>query len=297
MVEARKFLDHLFGREKATKQLEESRPSDYEKFWIDLKAESPNDYERHWTSERRKSFLEDGAEFLVDVKDRGIETMVFMDKSARPLALFLRALWRRIFPDQEPPAMRFTIGKRWRETEARADQNFAEEISKVYRKKDFNRKKVLFVDEEISSGETLKTTSNLFQGVFPGMEIKLGAFSATEQPVADKLLTIKPPKGSYYKTLFEKEYPRNLAQVIHSSKDRHRQTEVEEQLDHIIATKRKMPQKAKWTYRLMLVGKNETLDEKSLEEIDNRITTAKTEEERERLRKIREVYEKLTINQ
>lgn len=293
MVEARKFLEAPRDRGATTEPQEQRKLSDYEKFWVDLKTENSNDYERHWTPERRKSFLEDGAEFLIDVKDQDIQTMVFMDKSARPLALFLRMLWRRIYSDQEPPEMRFSVGKRDWETEEGADHKFIKQIGREYKKKDFSEENVLFIDEEISSGGTLMETSNLFKQAFPDMRANFGALSTTDFTVANQRLTIQPPKGSYYKTLFEKEYPHNLAQVIHSSKGSHRQTEVEEQSDSMIATAQKMPRKAKWTYRLMLVGKHETLDEKSLQGIDDRIKVAETEEEKARLRKIRQVYEKL----
>lgn len=288
MVEARKFLEPSRDREATTELPEKRKVLNYEKFWIELDRENPIDYERHWTPERRKSYLEDGAEFLVDVKDRGIQTMVFMDKNARPLALFLRALWRRIYPDQEPPAMRFVVGKRYYDDET----DIKRQIRILYKKNDFNEKKVLFVDEEISSGGTLMTTSDLFKRVFPDMNIEFGAFSATDQDIARELLTINPPHGSYYKTLFD-EYPRNLAQIIYSSKGGHRQTEVEEGRHDIIAKRQHMPQKAKWTYRLMLVGKHETLDKKSLEGIDDRIKKIRTDDEKERLQKIKEAYEKL----
>lgn len=275
--------------------------SDYEKFWVDLEAENPLDYVRHWTPERRKSFLEDGAEFLVDVRDQGIQTMVFMDRSARPLALFLRALWRRIYPDQQPPEMRFAVGKRDWEIEKEGSDQLKKEIYNLYRKADFDGKNVLFIDEEFVTGETLMTTSDLFKQAFPGMRINFGALSVAGS-TANELLTIQPPTGSDYKALFAGQYPGNLAQVIHNAKSSHRQTEVKEQSGSILAKRRTMPQKAKWTYRLMLVGKNQTLDEKSLQgideriaivEIDERITETKIEEERERLRKIREAYEKL----
>lgn len=280
-------------RTETEKKPEKRGLSDYEKFWVDLERGNSADYLRHWTRERRKSFLEDGAEFLVDARDQGIQTMVFMDKSARPLALFLRALWRRIYADQDPPAMRFAVGKRESNMERGAGDQLAGQISGLYRKKDFNEKNVLFVDEEVASGETLKQTSNLFKRVFPNMRVNLGALSTTNQDVVEKYLTIKPPQGSRYKALFNQQYPSNLAQVIHSSKDRHRQTEVEEQPDSILAKAQKMPQSKKWTYRLMLVGKHQTLDEKSLEGIDDRMQEAKTEAEKERLQKIREAYEKL----
>lgn len=291
MVEARKFLEPSRDHEVAAKP-PEKKVLDYEEFWFELDRENPIDYERHWTPERRKSYLEDGAEFLVDVRDQGIQTMVFMDKSARPLALFLRMLWRRVYPDKEPPEMRFAVGSRSDETNEEDKTALLRQIRELYRKKDFDKKGVLFVDEEMSTGNTLVGTSNLFKQVFPSMQVKFGALSATHPSTAEKFLTIQPPSGSYYKTFFY-HCPRNLAQVIHDSKDSHRQTEVEEQSDSIIARARKMPQKAKWTYRLMLVGKHETLDEKSLEGIDNRMKGVTTEDEKERLQKIREAYEKL----
>lgn len=70
--------------------------------------------------------------------------------------------------------------------------------------------------------------------------------------------------------------------------------EVEEMPEEPISkAKRGVEIKRTTSYLLRLLGKYETLDEKSLQGIDDRIKRARTEEEKNRLTKIREAYEKL----
>lgn len=71
----------------------------YKAFWKEQK--------KPWPREKRKSYLKDGLEFIVQVHEQKWDTLVFRDKSARPLAGFFREIWRRLYPHETPPVMKF----------------------------------------------------------------------------------------------------------------------------------------------------------------------------------------------
>ena len=95
-------------RENSTNVSPDSR---YQSFWKKFEQDAAGEYDVKWQPEMRKGYIEQGAEFVVDIHEREVNMIFFMDKSARPLALFFLALWKRIFPRENPPQMRFFIGE------------------------------------------------------------------------------------------------------------------------------------------------------------------------------------------
>lgn len=292
---------HKNGETEETRKeaVKERKQREYEEFWRKYEKEyTEKGSNLVWGVEWRKGYVEQATEFLVDAHDNDVQTMVFMDKSARPLAGFFRALWKRLYPDEVVPEMRFFVSD-WQRVGNSSPIATPEQVRKAFRgyEEIFNDKNVLVVDEYILFGTTINRAKQALQGAFPAIRsiMRGGMYEhqyTKEEPVS---LDIKQPEGSYYTKLHEM-WP--LGKLLWKSG-----SEVEEVPGQVFTKAKRATDEEKargkfltpktTSYPLRQVGKHETLDEKSIKGIDDRIEKAENEEERERLLKIREAYEKL----
>lgn len=64
---------------------------------------SVNEFKLLKDSERREELLERGAELVERIQDDRVETVVWLDRAARPFAWFTEELWRQRFPELSLP--------------------------------------------------------------------------------------------------------------------------------------------------------------------------------------------------
>ncbi|OGH58891.1 MAG: hypothetical protein A2725_04040 [Candidatus Magasanikbacteria bacterium RIFCSPHIGHO2_01_FULL_33_34] len=243
---------------------------------------------RDFGEKNRKSYIEQGAEFVVDIYSKNIDTIIFIDRSARPLAGFFREIWRRIYPDKKIPEMKFILINILHGISTDPDK-----IRETFNnfKGDFNGKKVLIVDEIVESGETIQYTSDAMSDAFPGIdEIFLGAmydsssFDDKKDNHSVNLLDIAPPKGSG-----EYKNSDKLGAVLFG-----KTKEITEPKDAVLGgVDRSIPASETFKSRLLQVGKWETLEDNSINRMNEKIENETDDKKRDRLEKIREAYIKL----
>lgn len=129
-------------------------------------------------SRRLKEELHDRTKKLVDrVVKEDIDTLVFLDKSARPISWLFRELWKVEQPDKKSPDIKFVnfgIGhpahdKVYREERVDLDREIEAvkpELQKWF-KDQFAQKQVLIVDEVSKSGRSLLLAKEVIERVFP----------------------------------------------------------------------------------------------------------------------------------
>ncbi len=265
-----------------TEKKERGAAADY---FTKIKAGMDQGMKKDFTPRLRKEYMEEGAEFLIDARAKSVETMVFMDKSARPLAGFFRALWKRLWPDEPPPEMKFMVS-------ARIEVGYtAEELARAFSpaKSAFENKIVLLVDETVSSGSTLKNAEEKLKEAFSGATILLGGMAESRRGSAS--LDIRAPYGSGAYSFDGNALGSNLYGATNEVKE----SEPESGFSAEVHTKANRGWLAKktHTYVLRQVGKHETLDENSLEAMDKKIAEEKDLDKKSRLLQIREAYENL----
>ncbi len=299
----------------------------YKVFWEEFNKISHDEYFDKWQPEMRKGYLEQGAEFVVDVHERKVGVIVFLDKSARPLALFFLALWKRIFPDENPPEMRFMLGEKGKyifteemrddikkiqgKTREEVDTMFeadevqrVEKIKQTYRASDFENQVVLVVDEYGNEGYTLTAAQNRLIGAFPAIkQVLVGAIdwqydSTYKTPIS---LDIAPPSDSPNNPCFfssrQKKLGRNIfRQVDYVEEPNFRLS------DAPVIVSQKSGVKTKPTetisHHLFQIGQFEQLDQKSMKAVDEAkqyCTKRNDEEGLERVQKIKNAYLSLTL--
>ena len=217
-----------------------SPDSQYQSFWKKFEQDAAGEYDVKWQPEMRKGYIEQGAEFVVDIHEREVNMIFFMDKSARPLALFFLALWKRIFPRENPPQMRFFIGEfgkyLWTEdlrdyvkkseglTDEQVDNEInvtenarIEKIRQTYHQNDFKDKIVLVVDEYGNKGSTLQTAKERFTQAFPDIkQVLVGTMdwqydSTYKAPIS---LDVAPPADSSHNPCYYSSRKKKLGRTL-----------------------------------------------------------------------------------
>lgn len=101
-----------------------------------------------------------------------IDTLVFLDKSARPAQYLFRMLWselkrtNKIPSNQKMPAIRFiNIGPLTHRFLTKTDE-IEKFLKTKYRSTDFEQRRVLVVDEKTHSGGSVRRTMRLLNSVF-----------------------------------------------------------------------------------------------------------------------------------
>jgi hypoxanthine phosphoribosyltransferase len=101
------------------------------------------------------------------------DILVLLDKSARPVAHLLKAIWRDIYPDFNFPEIKFVnIGRNDESKYADRDTlktKHLEFADSTVKNADVNidDKTVLVADEAIKSGESIKLAKKILEGAFP----------------------------------------------------------------------------------------------------------------------------------
>lgn len=137
--------------------------------------------ESNFTQEQLQ--LAEGTVDLVNaVKKQGTEVLIFLDKSARPVAHLFRRAWGQIFPRESRPAMRhMNMPKSFRFASSH-DTDFEEAVREVRsRFRDMSGKKVTVIDEIMASGATARKASEIIQAAFPRSKVTepIGVFPVT----------------------------------------------------------------------------------------------------------------------
>lgn len=134
------------------------------------------------SQEARKAFLRGGVEFVTEIHENKIDTIVIMDTSARPLGIFFLKLFRRLYPEENPPKIKFIISNKGLDPED-LKLAFGDSCD------DFENKRVLLVDECVDSGDTIFNAKKKFEQAFPKMNsVITGAMSGNQENI-----DIKPP--------------------------------------------------------------------------------------------------------
>ena len=72
-----------------------------------VEPEKPFSYETLSDPEVRENIRDRMGRFLRAVHDRKVDTLVFLDRSARPLSWLFRAMWKREYPSEPVPDVKF----------------------------------------------------------------------------------------------------------------------------------------------------------------------------------------------
>lgn len=116
----------------------------------------------------QQELLWDGLMLVAALRERHYHAIVFVDRGARPIAALLRQVWRRLYPSEAPPVMKFLAGHTPPGSMAAASQ-VRESFGRAAA--DFNNKKVLAFDEGRASGSTLTNIREALQQAFPAAEV------------------------------------------------------------------------------------------------------------------------------
>lgn len=99
-----------------------------------------------------------------------IDTLLFLDKSARPMAYLFRKTWAGVFPNDRTPDIRFIdVGQGSYEPAKLASPDALAEVKNRYAECVVG-KRVLVVDEYTESGSSLLAAKKLIEGLFPDAE-------------------------------------------------------------------------------------------------------------------------------
>lgn len=132
-------------------------------------------------NEEVRQLLRDRVGALVEhAKATRADSLVFLDKSARPIAWLFRDLWRQATPDEPVPACRFVNIGRLEEPHL---PEFPRKQRKTYGRgavdavgvafgPQFDGKRVLIVDEVVVSGSTLQSAMSVFKEAFPNAKFE-----------------------------------------------------------------------------------------------------------------------------
>lgn len=93
------------------------------------------------------------------------DTIILLDKSARPVAHLLKSLWREIYPEFHTPNICFVnIGKK--KNSKYSDEDALAELYKTH-SQNINGKKVIIADEVVVTGESISRSKEVIEKVFP----------------------------------------------------------------------------------------------------------------------------------
>lgn len=103
------------------------------------------------------------------VVENNIDTIFFLDKSARPAGFLFLETWNNIYPGIKPPDIRFLdVGRDETDIKKRKyEGTFAKEGLKKMFSTSTRDKRVCIADELIQSGDTIAKAKKLFEEVFP----------------------------------------------------------------------------------------------------------------------------------
>lgn len=116
-----------------------------------------------------------------------IDALIFLDKSARPISWLFREIWRREHVDQKRPEIRFVNVGRSTETYLNRTEDSEllspgaiGEMRELFGGQ-FDGKKVVVVDEVVSSGKTLEVAAQLVRDSFPAACVSSVSIASAEE--------------------------------------------------------------------------------------------------------------------
>lgn len=141
--------------------------------------------------EMRERYVRHTEKLIATAIENKTTTMMFLDKSARPVAWLTRALWPMLGVDEDGknvpmPDMRFANIDReqWEPIVGRTEDKDGgiinidnvpvrtiSQLSDTYKDLDSEEERILIVDEVMSSGDTNRIAGGLFRRAFPDADI------------------------------------------------------------------------------------------------------------------------------
>ncbi|MFA6423945.1 MAG: phosphoribosyltransferase [Candidatus Magasanikbacteria bacterium] len=217
--------------------------------------------------ENRKNYIEQGIDFVVSIYENKVDTLVILDISSRPLALFIKSLWKRVYPGIKPPEIRFIAGKSHRKlkTEEMSERVRRTKITYDLSKDVFDGKVVLVVDELISTGNTLKNAQEQLTSAFPNIgKVILGYINSD---MASEISRSKEVLHPYVRRSSIKPEPLGLGFVLqyHPKKD------VVEKYDNAIVARKNIEHNGEvdtLIHILNKIGQYEELDDNAMSDLD-----------------------------
>ena len=147
--------------------------------------------------------MEQGISFALDIHEKQVDTIVVLDTSARPLGLFFKAIWQRLFPKEKCPEIKFLVGYRKDLLEStyhedRAIKSQVPKIRDTFRlsaDQAFNGKTVLVLDEYGNTGGSLKKMKKKLSVAFPDIKKVLLGITSWDfnMLISPDFANIKPP--------------------------------------------------------------------------------------------------------
>ncbi len=114
--------------------------------------------------EFREAIAEGALEVINKANEQNIETIFFLDRSARPFGFFVLRLYQELYPGESHPDIKFVnIG---REDNGKYDDPIAIEHAKHLFETAIDNKKVLIVDDVVKEGTTKERAFRFFQDNF-----------------------------------------------------------------------------------------------------------------------------------
>lgn len=145
-------------------------------------------------------------ELIQKVKDEQFGTLVFLDKSARPLSWIFRKSWELIYLGQKSPEIKFINPPKEMMDSL---QTTAEQERQLKTKKEFEHifsehlhGKILLVDEKSSSGGSYHAVSELIQQIPQYRDVELEQFDVMQiwpiwKSKSDRLTGVQDVEGSF----------------------------------------------------------------------------------------------------
>ncbi|MDO8556418.1 MAG: phosphoribosyltransferase [Nanoarchaeota archaeon] len=107
-------------------------------------------------------------ELVYDVKKKGFDSIIFLDKSARAYAALFKSRWKANFPDEKIPEVRFAdVGREktgYSEDPRERLQRIIEKAKNTFK---LEGQEVLIFDDFYSTGKTMATAMHVFSKAFP----------------------------------------------------------------------------------------------------------------------------------
>jgi hypoxanthine phosphoribosyltransferase len=123
--------------------------------------------ERYDVNNERLNALAEGVVGLANlIIFEKADTLVLLDKSARPVAQLFKAYWRHTYPKHKIPEIRFIdigLGDRWGKDD---NPKYLKQLYDAHHAA-INGKRVIIADEAVCSGGTIRKAKKIFETNFP----------------------------------------------------------------------------------------------------------------------------------
>lgn len=168
-------------------------------------------------------------ELIQKAKDEQFDTLVFLDKSARPLSWIFRKSWELIYPDQKSPEIKFINPPK---EMMESPQTTTEQEQQLKTKEEFEdvfgehlHGKILLVDEKSSSGGSYHAVRELIQQISQYRDVELEQFDIMQiwpiwKSKSDKLTGVQDVKESFLSAPAPTQESRDLREELKKLSER-----------------------------------------------------------------------------